>query len=168
MFTLVALDGPRAGQVARGTLALVPTDTVHRLYDTRFGAPRRRRDERPLRGWAEVRGEVGLETAGTPLDSRDPALPGVVSILDSAQSRLTIRLGDRLMFDGGFNELTVTEAGDDGFVGQWRSSLGYTNYHASGDFCARRTGGGSRGRTPHAHRGGRARAELVEQVKRIR
>ncbi len=120
MFTLVALDGPRAGQVARGTLALVPTDTVHRLYDTRFGAPRRRRDERPLRGWAELRGEVGLETAGTPLDSRDPALPGVVSILDSAQSRLTLRLGDRLMFDGGFNELTVTEAGDDGFVGQWR------------------------------------------------
>lgn len=140
--TVVALEGPRAGKVARGMVTLVPTDTLHRFYETRLGAPRRLRDERPLRGWAELRGDVGLQSAGTPLDSREPELPGVVSTLDSRESHLALRLGERLVFDGGFNELIVTETGDAGFSGRWHSSLGYTTYHAGGYFCARRIDGG--------------------------
>ncbi len=140
--TLVAVDGPRAGAIARGAITLVPTDSLHRFHETTFGAPRRLREERPLRGWAELQGDVGLQTAGTPLDSRDLEQPGVTSHLGAARGDLRFRLGDRLMFDDGFNELTVTETGDGGFAGHWRSSFGYTTYRAGGYFCARRTDGG--------------------------
>jgi hypothetical protein len=47
-------------------------------------------------------------------------------------------LGYRPMLDGGYNELTVTDANGDGFAGRWESSIGTMTYRASGFFCARR------------------------------
>lgn len=42
------------------------------------------------------------------------------------------------MFNGGWNELTLTRLNPAGFAGQWRSSLGITDYRAAGYFCAER------------------------------
>jgi hypothetical protein len=89
-------------------------------------------------GWADLRGDVGLATAGTPLASRDSTVPGVVSALDSLVRGLTFMLGYRLMLDGGGNELTVTRAERNRLEGRWESSIGPTTYRAAGFFCAQR------------------------------
>lgn len=136
-FTLVADSGPRAGRTARGTISLTPNDTLHRYY---VNGPQGwlRRGDRPLIGWGDVRGDVGLETAGTPIASRDPSRPGIVFRLDSVRGGLRFMLGDQPMNDGGYNELTVTSADENRFAGRWQSSLGPTDYRATGFFCARR------------------------------
>lgn len=135
--TIVADSGPRAGHSARGTLSLTPNDTLHRYY-VNLGAGWARHGDRPLIGWGEFRGDVGLMTAGTPIDSHDPAQPGVAFVLDSLSGGLRFMLGDRRILDGGYNEFTVTAATDDWFAGRWESSLGPTTYRATGFFCAHR------------------------------
>jgi hypothetical protein len=48
-------------------------------------------------------------------------------------------LGDESgVMDGGYNQFTVTSATGDEFDGHWESSLGPTDYRATGFFCARR------------------------------
>lgn len=89
-------------------------------------------------GWAELRGDVGLATAGTPLASRDSTTPGVVSGLDSLVGGLAFMLGYRLMLDGGGNVLTVTRAEGNRFAGRWESRIDPTTYRAAGFFCAQR------------------------------
>ena len=135
---LVADLGPRVGDSARGVIHLAKTDTLHRYYINAFGQGSRRNGDRPLFGWGELHGDIGLMTAGTPLASRDSAVPGVVASLDSLRGGLRFMLGYRLMLDGGFNELTVTSSDAAGFAGRWESSAGPTTYRAAGYFCARR------------------------------
>jgi len=137
-FVFVADVGPRAGHSAHGRIHLTATDTLRRYYINPFGQGWLRRGDRPLMGWAELRGDVGLATAGAPLTSRDPAAPGVVSVLDSLVRGLTFMLGYRLMLDGGGNELTVTRAEGNRFEGRWESGIGPTTYRAAGFFCAQR------------------------------
>jgi hypothetical protein len=138
-FIVVADSGPRAGHSAHGNISLAPNDTLHRYYIDALGQGWRRRGDRPLIGWAELRGDVGLMTGGTLIGSRDPAQPGVAFGLDSLRGGLRFMLGYEYgMNDGGYNEFTVTSAADDGFAGHWQSSLGPTNYRATGLFCARR------------------------------
>ena len=56
--------------------------------------------------------------------------------------QLAIRLGsdqnrrDWMMLDGPFVEVIIRERTVDGFRGTWNASLGYTNYHSIGYFCA--------------------------------
>jgi hypothetical protein len=138
--TLVADSGPRTGHTARGIISLIPNDTLHRYYINPLGQGWRRRGDRPLIGWGDLHGDVGLMTAGTPLESRDPTLPGVAFGLDSLRGGLRFMLGSQPMMDGGYNELTVTAADDNRFAGRWQSSLGPTNYRATGFFCAHRRG----------------------------
>ena len=137
-FTLVADLGPRTGHAAHGIIHLANTDTLRRYYTNSLGQGWRRRGDRPLFGWGELRGNVGLATAGTPLASRDSALPGVVASLDSLHGGLRFMLGYRPMLDGGFNELIVTSSNVAGFAGRWESSVGITTYRAAGFFCAHR------------------------------
>jgi hypothetical protein len=137
-FTLVADSGPRAGHTAYGVIYLAKTDTLHRYYINPFGQRPRRYGDRPLFGWGELHGEIGLMTAGTPLASRDSTVPGVVSSLDSLRGGLRFMLGYRLMLDGGFNQLTVTRSDAAGFAGRWESSVGPTTHRATGFFCASR------------------------------
>jgi hypothetical protein len=135
--TIVADTGERAGHVARGTITLVANDTLHRFYINPLKQGWRRRGDRPLIGWGTIRGNVGLETAGTPIESRDPELPGILVSLDSLRGGLRFALGYRPMLDGGFNEFTVTSSNEEGFAGRWFASIGPTNYRATGFFCAR-------------------------------
>lgn len=135
---LVSLVGPRSGRSSRGELHLTPNDTLHRYYRKALGGGWRRVGDRPLYGWAELDGDVGLATAGTPVESRAIDQPGVVTELDSLVEGLRLRLGYRPMFDGGWNELTVTRLGGTGFAGRWRSSVGITDYRSAGYFCAER------------------------------
>jgi hypothetical protein len=65
--TIVADSGPRPGHSARGSISIAPNDTLHRYYVNALGLGWRRRGDRPLIGWGEIRGEVGLMTAGTPI-----------------------------------------------------------------------------------------------------
>jgi hypothetical protein len=134
---LVSQVGPRSGKSSSGDLHLARNDTLHRYYLNALGGWRRRGD-RPLYGWAELRGDVGLATAGTPLESRGSDQPGVATDLDSLVEGFRLRLGYRLMFDGGWNELKVTRVSHSGFAGRWESSVGMTNYRAAGYFCAER------------------------------
>ena len=136
--TLLADEGPRTGQAAHGSISLHPSDTLRRYYVNPFGQGWRRRGDRPLMGWGQLHGDVGLMTAGTSLASRDSTWPGIVSSLDSLGAGLRFMFGYRLMLDGGFNELTVTAVSPDGFHGRWESSMGMTTYQAAGFFCARR------------------------------
>ena len=87
--------------------------------------------------------EVGLMTAGTPLESRDANRPGVVASLDSLRGGLEFMLGYQPMLDGGYNALTVTSTRDDLFAGRWESSIGTVDYHAAGYFCAQRRASGN-------------------------
>jgi hypothetical protein len=135
---LVSQFGPRSGKSLSGELHLARNDTLHRYYLNALGGGWRRRGDRPLYGWAKLRGDVGLATAGTPLESRDSTQPGVVTDLDSLGEGFRLRLGYRPMFDGGWNELTVTTVGPAGFAGHWESSVGMTDYRAAGYFCAER------------------------------
>jgi hypothetical protein len=78
--TLVADSGPRVGQVARGRIALVRNDTLHRYYINPLGQGWRRRGDRPLIGWGDLHGDVGLVTAGAHsrrVTRRSPALPSI-------------------------------------------------------------------------------------------
>jgi hypothetical protein len=77
-------------------------------------------------------------TAGTPIESRDPARPGIAFDLDTLRGGLRFMLGYQPMLDGGYNEFTITAATDDSFTGRWQSSLGPTTYRAGGFFCAQR------------------------------
>jgi hypothetical protein len=133
---VVAQTGPGRGRTAVGPLHLEETDTLHRYYVHVFEGPWHRYGDHPLRGWTRLAGDIGLATAGIPLDSRDSTLPGVVSSLDSVRAGLVLMLGYRPMLDGGYNEFSVTRELGDGFAGRWTSSLGYTNYEAAGYFCA--------------------------------
>jgi hypothetical protein len=135
---LVSQSGPRSGKSSSGELHLVRNDTLHRYYLEALGAGWRRRGDRPLYGWTKLQVEVGLATAGTPLESRASDQPGVVTELDSLVEGFRLRLGYRPMFDGGWNELTVTRLSPAGFAGRWKSSVGITDYRATGYFCAER------------------------------
>jgi hypothetical protein len=136
--TLVADSGPRVGHAAHGLISLVPNDTLHRYYINPLSQGWRRRGDRPLIGWGDLQGDVGLMTAGSPIESRDPAQPGIIFSLDSLQGGLRFMLGYQPMLDGGYNALTVTDADADRFRGRWESSLGPTTYRAAGFFCAQR------------------------------
>jgi hypothetical protein len=138
--TIVAESGPRPGHSARGSMSIAPNDTLHRYYINAQGQGWRRRGDRPLIGWGQVDGDVGLMTAGTPIESRDPAEPGIVFRLDSVGGGFRFMLGYRPMHDGGYNQFIVTDTTDTGFAGRWHSSLGPTTYRASGFFCAQRIG----------------------------
>jgi hypothetical protein len=136
--TIVADSGPRLGHSARGSITIAPNDTLHRYYVNAPGQGRRRRGDRPLVGWGEIHGDVGLMTAGTPIDSRDPAEPGIAFGLDSLRGGLHFMLGYQPMLDGGYNDFIVTVTAAGGFAGRWTSSLGPTTYRATGFFCAHR------------------------------
>jgi hypothetical protein len=140
LLLVVAQSGPRRGRAAHGPLHLARTDTLHRYYNNVLGQEWRRIGNHPLMGWTSLEGEVGMATAGTPLDSRDSTFPGVVSNLDSLRSGLRFMLGYRPMLDGGGNEFVVTRVGANEFAGRWMSRLGYTTYAAAGYFCAVRVG----------------------------
>lgn len=135
-FAVVATSGPRSGNTARGVLHLVIADTLQRYYPHAFKNDNRRIGDRPLVGWAELDGDVAMSTGGVPLDSRDSALPGVSTSLDSVRSGLRFNLGYRPMLDGGFNEFVITQISANEFAGRWSSQMGYTTDRAAGYFCA--------------------------------
>jgi hypothetical protein len=136
--TIIADSGPRSGHSARGSISIAPNDTLHRYYINALGQGWRRRGDRPLIGWGDLHGDVGLMTAGTPLQSHDPGRPGIAFGLDSLRGGLRFMLGDQPMLDGGYNEFVVTAATAESFAGRWQSSLGPTSYRATGFFCAHR------------------------------
>ncbi len=135
-FIVIAKSGPRKGAIARGTLHLERADDFNRYNGYFLKEPSRRAREQTLVGWTDLAGDLGIATAGVPLDSHDHARPGVSSSLDSSRSGLTLMLGYRPMLDGGFNEFNVTRISASEVAGRWSSGLGYTTYSAGGYFCA--------------------------------
>jgi hypothetical protein len=138
-FIVIAKSGPRKGAVGRGRLHLELADDFNRYNGYFLKEPSRRAREQTLLGWTNLDADLGIATAGVPLDSHDHARPGVSSSLDTLRSGLTLMLGYRPMLDGGGNEFDVTRISPSEVAGRWSSSLGYTTYHAGGYFCAIRS-----------------------------
>ena len=135
---LVATEGPRTGDSTRADLELRTVSGDRATSGGTAGAMR------TLQGWTDVDlAEVGARTSG-PVDSRDPAAPGVLVLESRAaegSARITLRLGatlnrpDLLLTEGTFTVLRLQSLTSTGFAGTWRS--GPFEPEASGAFCAR-------------------------------
>jgi hypothetical protein len=119
--TLVALTGPRAGERAAGSLALLRADTLH------YGS-------------AEIDlAAVGAVGSGA-LATSDPLAPGVRVF--AVPGNILLRLGAdannprEIRFEGSYTVLRVRELGAAGVRGVWVS--GAVEEVASGYFCATR------------------------------
>jgi hypothetical protein len=119
--TVVALTGPRAGERATGSLALLRADTLH------YGS-------------AEIDlAAVGAVGSGA-LATSDPLAPGVRVF--AVPGNIMLRLGAdannprEIRFEGSYTVLRVRELGPAGARGVWVS--GAVEEVASGYFCATR------------------------------
>jgi hypothetical protein len=139
--TLVSDWEDEIGHVASGTVALQPTDTLHRFYERIFTGAWRRSGNRVLWGWAELDdGRVTIPSAAD-RTTRNPESPGVLLHADGA-----LELGVWRGLDGSSTTLTVRTVSRDGFAGTWDSELGIMTLvkdgrrlpNPHGHFCAQR------------------------------
>jgi hypothetical protein len=144
---LVASRGARAGDSTSAELELVAADDSLQSWPGASGL-RDTTARYPLLGWTTVDPAAVGGTDTGPLDSRDPAAPGVLVIerqtrRAEAPKEILLRLGaeanrrDRVRFDGGYFALTVLRIDGSGFAGTWASSAG--GPAAGGHYCARRS-----------------------------
>ena len=140
--TLIEESDEGPADRASAALVLLPTDSLHRFYETAAFAGTRRRGDRPLWGWTDFSPKNAFFPHAADPNSRSPDHPGVL-----VHSTGLLELGVWRGLDGSSTSLTITQVSDRGFRGTWASDQGliYVNGadgrrlpNPHGHFCALR------------------------------